>query len=327
VAFGSFWHTGQIMSDPQNELGRLIPLLQDLIGLGERALQRQLPSKSLSPEEFAERVAFRWQRNARGGALRAIDHPDLFSLGNLRGVERQVNLLRRNTQQFLKGLPANNVLLWGDRGTGKSSAVRGLLEEFSSQGLRMVEVQKEDLFDLFEIARQLRGRPERFILFCDDLSFDENEIDYRALKALLEGGLEARPENVLVYATSNRRHLLPERITDNTDQEEIHPEERVAEKLSLSDRFGLSLGFYPFSQEDYLDIVGFLAKKERLQLHPTLLRQQALNWAALRGGRSGRVARQFVNDLCGRLGLEAEQKNEISEKTNKQDIFRNGEEV
>lgn len=315
------------MSDPHNELGKLIPLLKELICLGERALQGQLLPESLSPEEFSKRVAFRWQRNSRGGALRAIDYPDLFSLGDLRGVERQVNLLRRNTQQFLKGFPANNVLLWGERGTGKSSAVRGLLEEFSGLGLRMVEVQKGDLFDLLDIARQLRQRPERFILFCDDLSFDENEVDYRALKALLEGGLEARPGNVLVYATSNRRHLLPERITDNTDQEEIHPEERVAEKLSLSDRFGLSLGFYPVSQEGYLDIVSFLAKKERLPLHPTLLRQQALNWAGLRGSRSGRVARQFVNDLCGRLGLEAEQKNEVAEKLNTKDIFRNGEDV
>lgn len=305
------------MEPKSTDWSSLFPRIETLLDLGEQLLRSRLPAPPPSAEDFTGRVGFRWQRTTRGGELLPIEFPDLISLSDLKGIDRQLTRLRRNTLQFVKGLPANNVLLWGERGCGKSSAVRGLLREFAPQGLRLVEVQKEDLFDLPDIIRLLRPNPQRFVLFCDDLSFDETEVDYRALKALLEGGLEARPDNVLVYATSNRRHLLPERITDNTDQEEIHPEERVAEKLSLSDRFGISLGFYPVSQELFLDIVRHLASRERLNLTPALLKQQALNWAAVRGGRSGRVARQFVDDLRGRLGLEAENKNAIAENGQK----------
>ena len=200
-------------------------------------------------------------------------------------------------------LPANNVLLWGARGTGKSSAVKGLLGEFAGVGLRLVEVRKEDLFQLSAITELLRPYPYRFILFCDDLSFDESEVDYRELKALLEGGIEARPENLLIYATSNRRHLMPERLSDNTGGEEIHPEEAIAEKISLSDRFGITLGFYPTTQESYLEIVRHLANGRQLPLGDGELAAEALEWAMLRGARSGRVARQFIDDLTGRLLL------------------------
>ncbi len=211
--------------------------------------------------------------------------------------------MRQNTRQFVHGLPANNVLLWGARGSGKSSAVKGLLGEFAGVGLRLVEVRKEDLFQLPTIAALLRPQPYRFILFCDDLSFDESEVDYRELKALLEGGIEARPENLLIYATSNRRHLMPEHLRDNTDRDEIHPEEAIAEKISLSDRFGITLGFYPATQDIYLAIVRHLAKQRQLPIDDVALVEEALQWAMLRGARSGRVARQFIDDLTGRLLL------------------------
>jgi len=280
----------------------LLQQLTTLAELGERVLRRQLPAALPDAALFERFQAFRWSgREATG--FDPIAHPDLPDHADLLGIDRVLAELRRNTEQFVLGLPANNVLLWGERGTGKSTAVRGLLREFAPGGLRLVEVQKEDLFTLPAITRALRPLPFRFILFCDDLSFDESEIDYRELKALLEGGLEARPENVLVYATSNRRHLMPERMVENTGEDEIHPEERIAEKLSLSDRFGLTFGFYPVDRANFLAIVRHLAEQRRLEIAAGELEQEALRWAHNRGARSGRVARQFIDDLSGRLGL------------------------
>jgi len=287
------------------QIPRLLKMLEQLLALGEQALGRHLPPPPPPPELFAQHRAFRWIPAAAGGTLEAIMHPDLPRHTDLLGIDRQLKLLRDNTAQFVEGLPANNVLLWGDRGTGKSTAVRGLLEAFAGKGLKLVELQKEDLFSLPAITRILHGQPWRFILFCDDLSFDESEVDYRQLKALLEGGLESRPENVLVYATSNRRHLMPERLIENTGEDEIHPEERVAEKLSLSDRFGLACGFYSADQEQYLAIVRYLARQSALPVGEAELEEKALRWSQNRAARSGRVARQFIDDLTGRLALAA----------------------
>ena len=282
----------------------LLERLERLLDLGEEYLEERLSTPESAPELLAECMAFRWRRHQAGGYLEGVVHPDLPEHSDLLGIEPAIDRLRRNTRQFLHGLPANNILLWGERGGGKSSAVKGLLREYGERGLRLVEVQKEDLFQLPAIAACLRGRNYRFILFCDDLSFDESEAGYRELKALLEGGVEARPENVLVYATSNRRHLLPERLQENSGEAEIHPEETVAEKLSLSDRFGISLGFYPMRQETYLAIVHHLSHKRGLKITARDLDAEALNWSRNRGARSGRVARQFVDDLTGRLGLQ-----------------------
>jgi uncharacterized protein len=288
----------------------LLKRVDRLLDLGEKLLTRQFPDAAPDPELFGRFQAFRWQRQTSGGILEAVPYPDRPRHADLIGIDRHLERLRRNTLQFVSGLPANNVLLWGERGTGKSSAIKGLLQEFGDQGLRIIEMQKEDLFWLPQIARPLRDLPYRFILFCDDLSFDESEIDYRELKALLEGGVEARPANVLVYATSNRRHLMPERLQENTGEDEIHPEERIAEKLSLSDRFGITIGFYPVDQEMYLAIVRHLAKQRKLPISRPALEREALEWALYRGSRSGRVARQFIDDLSGRLALSESKKSQ-----------------
>ena len=282
----------------------LLERLERLLDLSEEALERHIGPAPEENLDLAEQIAFRWVREGRTGWLQAIRHPDLPDHADLLGIDQALQRLERNTRQFLAGHPANNVLLWGERGCGKSTAVKGLLRLHADAGLRLVEVNKEDLHQLPAICGQLRDLPWRFILFCDDLSFDESDSAYRELKALLEGGLEARPENVLVYATSNRRHLLPERIVDNSDAEEIHPEERIAEKLSLSDRFGITLAFYRMSQQTYLAVVRHLAARAGLGVDTGDLEREALHWAMGRGTRSGRVARQFIDDLRGRLALE-----------------------
>jgi uncharacterized protein len=281
----------------------LLERLERLLDLSEEALERHIGPVPEENLDLAEQIAFRWIREGRTGWLQAIRHPDLPDHADLLGIDQALQRLERNTRQFLAGHPANNVLLWGERGCGKSTAVKGLLRLHADAGLRLVEVNKEDLHQLPAICGQLRDLPWRFILFCDDLSFDESDSAYRELKALLEGGLEARPENVLVYATSNRRHLLPERIVDNSDAEEIHPEERIAEKLSLSDRFGITLAFYRMSQQTYLAVVLHLAARAGLEVDVEDLQREALHWAMGRGTRSGRVARQFIDDLRGRLAL------------------------
>jgi len=261
-------------------------------------------------DAFARHLAFRWEsaRDGRAGRLVAIPDPALHDLDDLLGIERALAKLVRNTEQFVAGLPSNHVLLYGERGTGKSSAVRGLLGRFAARGLRIVEVHKSDLLHLPDVLVALRGAPFRFLLFCDDLSFDEGESGYRELKAALEGSLEAPPENVRIVATSNRRHLLPEKRSENqqvrVDEDgELRLGEAIDEKLALSDRFGLVLGFFGFDQETYLRIVAHLARKAGAPFDDAV-RADALRWALDRSSRSGRTARQFVADQAGRLALE-----------------------
>ncbi len=296
------------LNDIEIDWEYVLERIERLFDLAEEYFERQLPLYEPDPALFREHLAYRWQGSGEGGILSGVAHPDLPEAADLLGIDRALETLFRNTRQFVAGAPSNNVLLWGERGTGKSSAIKSLLREFAPQGLRLVEVQKEDLFHLPVITGALREQPFRFILFCDDLSFDESEIGYRELKALLEGGVEARPENVRVYATSNRRHLLPERMEENTGGGEIHPEEAISEKLSLSDRFGLALGFYPVDQELYLAIVRHLARRRKLRLTTKRLEREALQWALDRGARSGRVARQFIDDLAGQMALASSSK-------------------
>jgi predicted AAA+ superfamily ATPase len=227
-------------------------------------------------------------------------------LNALRDIDEQKARLVANTEQFLAGQPANNVLMTGARGCGKSSLVRALLTTYRKQGLRIIEIDKHDLRDIPEIVGLIAGRPEKFILFCDDLSFEAGESGYTALKSVLDGSVAAVPDNVLIYATSNRRHLMPEYFSENAATkyvgEEIHPGEAVEEKISLSERFGLWLSFYPFSQDAYLDIVNGWLKHHGLKAAEiTEARQHALNWAVQRGSRSGRVAEQFARDWVGQL--------------------------
>jgi predicted AAA+ superfamily ATPase len=256
---------------------------------------------------FQDFRAFRWENRSGEGKLAGIAEPDPIRLDELIGDGGERRLLIQNTEHFVAGFPANNVLLYGDRGTGKSSSVKALLHDYADRGLRMIEVQKEHLGDFPRIIRQLRDRPERFILFIDDLSFEEHETHYKDLKALLEGSLEARPENILLYATSNRRHLVKERFSDRIhkmEDDEIHLNDTTEEKLSLSDRFGLTLTFIAPTQERYLGIVRGMAERRGLRLAEEELSARALAWAAQRGGRSGRVARQFMDHLTAELRME-----------------------
>jgi predicted AAA+ superfamily ATPase len=263
-------------------------------------------------KEQLERVhAFRWEVRRGRGRLVPIEDPHRFDLADLVGVDRAVARLIANTEQFLAGHPSNHVLLYGERGTGKSSAVKGLLTRYGERGLRIVEVHKADLMHLPDVLAALRGSRHRFLLFCDDLSFDAGEASYRELKAALEGSLVAPPPNVRIVATSNRRHLLPQSVADNRDARidehgDLHMGETVDEKLALSDRFGLVLGFYAFDQQTYLAIVDHHARRAGVQAPPEQLHEEALRWALHRSSRSGRTARQFVDDWSGREALRAE---------------------
>ncbi len=270
-------------------------------------LERNVTSE-LTQEDFERNHAFRWEPQGGGGRLIPITQPLAFDLADLVGVEKAVQRLVANTEQFLRGLPFNHVLLYGERGTGKSSAVRGLLSRYADRDLRVIEVHKVDLANVANVLIEIREVPFNFILFCDDLSFDEGESGYRELKAALEGSLEAPPSNVCIIATSNRRHLIPQRKSENlavhVDEDgDLHPGEALEEKLALSDRFGLALGFYSFNQEIYLSIVRHYVDKVQLDLNPEKLRQEALKWALDRSSRSGRTAKQFVDDLVGRNAL------------------------
>jgi predicted AAA+ superfamily ATPase len=257
---------------------------------------------------FERNLAFRWDVRRGPGRLVAIEEPHDFDLEDLIGVDRSVARLVENTAQFVAGHPSNHVLLHGERGTGKSSAVKGLLARFGPQGLRMIEVHKGDLLDLPAVLQALRGASYRFVLFCDDLSFDSGEPGYRELKAALEGSLVAPPENVRIYATSNRRNLVPERIADNRDvrldaEGEVQLGEAIDEKLALPERFGLVLGFYGFDQQTYLAIVRRYADQLGIQARWDDVREEALRWALRRSSRSGRTARQFVDDFAGREAM------------------------
>lgn len=287
----------------------------DAIARLDRVLARLEPLLPPGAEVDWSAPAYRWRKRrylgVEVGRLEAVHRIARIEADDLRHIDAQKEAILRNTEQFVRGLPANNVLLTGARGTGKSSLIRACLVRFAADGLRLIEVDKRDLVDLPDIVALLVARPERFILFCDDLSFDEGESSYKALKAQLDGSVAAPADNVLIYATSNRRHLMPEYMRENHDTKyqadgEIHPGESVEEKISLSERFGLWLSFYPFRQDDYLDIVAhWLA---RYGAPPALIdaaRAEALQFAMQRGSRSGRVALQFARDYAGRHGLRA----------------------
>ena len=263
--------------------------------------------------DWTRTLAARWQRDGRSGYLMPLEVSLDIRLSDLIGVDQQREQLGRNTHQFINGLPANHALLWGSRGTGKSSLVRALLAEHAGQGLRLIEIERDHLADLPRVVEQLHKLKQRFILFCDDLSFEAGEGDYRVLKSVLDGSLEQAPDNVLLYATSNRRHLVPEKQSDNENWKmvdgELHPNEAVEDKIALSDRFGLWLSFYPFSQEHFLDVVehwiGQLAKAPGLSWQrDDELDKAAIRWATGRGNRNGRCAYQFARYWVGLKLLE-----------------------
>ncbi|MBP8028432.1 MAG: ATP-binding protein [Giesbergeria sp.] len=264
----------------------------------------------LSAPDWAASVAWRYRKRSSGHAvLEPVRHVAPLQLSDLQEIDGQKEKIQRNTEQFVRGALANNVLLTGARGTGKSSLIKACLNAYAAQGLRLIEVDKADLIDLPDIMDIVAGRPEKFIVFCDDLSFDEGESGYKALKSILDGSIAAATPNVLIYATSNRRHLLPEYMKDNlsythTDDGEVHPGEAIEEKISLSERFGLWVSFYPFSQDEYLAIVAqWLTSFGVDAAAIAAARAQALVWALERGSRSGRVAYQFARDFAGRTDV------------------------
>lgn len=271
-------------------------------------LEALLPAAQAGEPDWSA-PAFRWRREGGRGWLQAMPRPHAIGLADLQGIDRQKDILAQNTRQFVHGRPANNVLLTGARGTGKSSLVKALLTEFRDQGLRIIEMDKHHLVDLPDMVPLLETRPERFLIFCDDLSFDADEPAYKALKVVLDGSVSAPPDNVLIYATSNRRHLMPEYMEENRQarvvEGELHPGEAIEEKVSLSDRFGLWLSFHPFDQEAYLTIVRHWLAHFGIQEPPgEELRLEALRWAQTRGTRSGRTAWQFARDFAGRKSEE-----------------------
>ena len=270
-------------------------------------LEPLLPAQR-APLDWDTSLAARWHREGQGGYLQALNVSLDMKLNDLIGIDRQCELLSRNTRQFVSGLPANHVLLWGARGTGKSSLIRALLAEYAPAGLRLIEIERDPLADLPKLVDQLAGKPQHFVVFCDDLSFEAGEGDYRVLKSVLDGSLERAPDNVLLYATSNRRHLVPERQSDNENWQmvdgELHPNEAVEDKITLSDRFGLWLSFYPFSQAHYLNVVrhwiGSLAARAELRWSwDDELEKDAIRWATARGNRNGRCAYQFARQWVG----------------------------
>jgi hypothetical protein len=270
-----------------------------------KRLENILPHALAAPDWDAS-IAYRYRKRGASGWLQPVRQVAPIALSDLKEVGGQKDRLVRNTAQFVAGLPANNVLLTGSRGTGKSSLIKACLNEFAAKGLRLIEVDKADLVDLPDLVDLVAERPERFIIFCDDLSFDEGEAGYKALKSILDGSIAAASDNVLIYATSNRRHLLPEYMKENlsythTDDGEVHPGEVVEEKISLSERFGLWISFYPFSQPEYLVIVAQWLRHFGVTDDVIVsARQPSLVWALERGSRSGRVAYQFARDWAGR---------------------------
>jgi len=289
--------------------GADVPLTERLDSL----LQRLEPLLPPLDEPDFRALAFQWRRRSYLGAsigrLEAVRHIAAIGPDDLKHVDAQKQAILRNTEQFVRGLPANNVLLTGARGTGKSSLVRACLSRHASDGLRLIEVDRHDLIDLPHIAERLEGRRERFVLFCDDLSFEPSDASYKALKAALDGSLAGLGENTLIYATSNRRHLMPEFMRENLqaaydENGELHPAESTEEKVSLSERFGLWLSFHPFRQEDFLDIVDhWLARLGVDPVRAPNAHAEALQFALARGSRSGRIAQQFARDFAGRAAL------------------------
>ena len=269
-------------------------------------LEATLP-QALSAPDWSSGMAFRYRkRSASHGVLEPVRHIGLMRFADLKEIDVQKEKIDRNTKQFVEGKSANNVLLTGARGTGKSSLIKACLNEYAHLGLRLIEVDKADLVDLPDIVDVVSDRPEKFIVFCDDLSFEEGEPGYKALKSILDGSIAASSPNVLIYATSNRRHLLPEYMKENltyqhTEDGEVHPGEGVEEKISLSERFGLWVSFYPFSQDEYLAIVEQWLSFFGIDMQSApMARAQSLVWSLERGSRSGRVAYQFAKDFAGR---------------------------
>jgi predicted AAA+ superfamily ATPase len=285
------------------DLNRLLDRAEHLLD----QLATLVPPMPPAPDWSA--LAWRWQHNKGRGYLEAVAFPHMIQLDDLHNIDAQKSEIVRNTQQFVHRFPANNVLLTGARGTGKSSVVKALLSRFSDQGLRIVEVDKQDLVDLPQITQLLRNRPERFIVFCDDLSFETGDAGYKALKVVLDGSVAVTSDNILVYATSNRRHLMPEYMAENLETQhlgdEIRPGDTVEEKTSLSDRFGMWLSFYSFDQDEYLVIAAQWLRHFGLEDFDDQARRAALAWSHTRGSRSGRAAYQFARDFAGRkqLGL------------------------
>ncbi len=281
-------------------------LLQSLLGRIADSLERLAPPGPGAPA-FSAAEAFVW--HAKPPRLQPVPNVNRVALPLLKGIDRARDTLLENTGRFAAGLPANNALLWGARGMGKSSLVKAVHAEVAAglpkdaPALKLIEIHREDVETLPELMALLRGRPERFILFCDDLSFDSGDTSYKSLKAALEGGIEGRPENVVFYATSNRRHLLPRDMIENERSTAINPSEAVQEKVSLSDRFGLWLGFHNCSQDEFLAMVAGYIEHFGVPGAEAEWRPQALEWATTRGSRSGRVAWQFVQDLAGRKGV------------------------
>ncbi|MEH3144211.1 MAG: ATP-binding protein [Methylobacterium frigidaeris] len=288
---------------PSDESG-LMPVLLRIAA----ALERAAPPV-MRPPDFAAADAFVWLAEGR---LQPVPQVNRVEIGLLRGIDRMRDILSDNTARFARGLPANNALLWGARGMGKSSLVKAVHAEINAtrgggtRPLKLVEIHREDIEGLPALMGLLRPDPHRFVVFCDDLSFDAEDTSYKSLKAALDGGIEGRPDNVLFYATSNRRHLLAREMVENERSTAINPGEAVEEKVSLSDRFGLWLGFHKCSQDEYLAMIDAYVGRYGLAVEPAVLRAGALEWATTRGSRSGRTAFQYIQDLAGRLGRRLE---------------------
>jgi predicted AAA+ superfamily ATPase len=287
-----FWNPGALLTGCGGE--ELFPVQPDLLGHG-LTLREMADGYKKGAGLFGQYSAFLWQ--SRKQCFQPVGSPDPVTFSDLIGIESQKKILIQNTIQFIKGYPANNVLLYGDRGTGKSSSIKALHNWFSAAGLRMIEISKDDLTDFPFVISFLRERGLKFILYVDDLSFEADEVAYKHLKAVLEGGLEAKPANVLIYATSNRRHLIKETFSDR--DEDLHSNDAVQERLSLADRFGITLTFQTPNQTEYLEIVDGLARQRQLRLPLAEVETRAMQWAMLHNGRSGRTAKQFIDQLQG----------------------------
>lgn len=289
-----------------NALDAMNVHLEEIVALLER-----LGPPRATPPDFAAADAFVWLPDER--TLLPVVNVNRVDIGLLKGIDRNRDIIVDNTERFARGFMANNALLWGARGMGKSSLVKAAHAEVNRRlaagktpvsPLKLVEIHREDIEDLPDLMTSLKRSASRFLVFCDDLSFDDGDTSYKSLKAVLEGGIEGRPENVLFYATSNRRHLLPRDMMENEKSTAIHPGEAVEEKVSLSDRFGLWIGFHNCSQDDYLEMIAGYARALKLDVAPERLHAEALEWSTTRGSRSGRVAWQFIQDLAGRIAMD-----------------------